>query len=321
MRLVTPARQAGRSGGLRRIAGGGAITVILAVTPAGAQIDTTVCESVAGASLCRAAAELSTVMTVRGASIAVAGNPVAGTASTIGRRTPRMPRLAFSVRRTVGSADLPSAAGAGNSTSATSWSGEASVGLFDGFSPLPTVGGLFSVDMLGSVSLVQFPSSDGFRTRAPSSFALGARVGVFRESFTMPGISLSVMYRRTGRLTFGDIDLLIRDLHVRVDRVGTWSTRAVVGKRMGLFGFTAGAGWDRHTGRGSYRVGDAAGTPVAFEFRGLDAERRIVFGGLSWTVLVFNFSGEVAWQFEETDEGDIAGDGGLFGGLGFRVTF
>lgn len=299
----------------------GPILLLIAAAPVRAQVDTSSCDAVASAALCRASAELATVMTVRGAGIAVAGNPVSGTASTIGKRLRRMPRFSLSVRRTAGSADMPAEAGAGITTSATSWNGEVAVGLFDGFSPLPTVGGLFSVDLLGSVSLVQFPAADGFRTRAPSSFALGARVGVFRESFTMPGISLSAMYRRTGRLTFGDIDLQIRDFHVRVDRVGTWSTRAVAGKRLGLFGFTAGAGWDRHSGRGVIRVADAAGTPVPFEFRDLDADRRIMFGGVSWTVLVFNLSGEAGWQFEEADEGGIAGDGGLFGGLAFRVTF
>jgi hypothetical protein len=255
-------------------------------------------------------------MMVRAGGIAAAGNPVPGTASTMGMRVPGFPRVTFAVRRSGGSADLPEAAGAGPSSAVSVWSGEVAIGVLDGFSPLPTVGGLLSLDLLGSVSLVQFPSADGFRTRAPTSFAAGARLGVFRESFTLPGFSLSAMYRRTGRITFGDIGLNSRDLHVRLDHSGTWSTRAVAGKRIGLLGFTAGAGWDRHSGRASFRVADATGTPQEYPLRSLAADRRILFAGASWTLLVFNFSSEVGWQHEAGGEPSA-----LFAGLAARVTF
>jgi hypothetical protein len=259
-------------------------------------------------------------MAVRAATIAAGGNPVSGTASTLGRRMPRTPRLAFAVRRTAGSAELPAAAG-GGSTTVTAWSGEVAVGLFDGLSPMSTVGGLFSLDLLASASLIQFPSADGFRTRAPSSFALGARLGLLRESFTMPGVAVSAMLRRTGRTSFGDIGLEARDLHVRLDRTQSWSARAVMGKRIGLFGFTVGAGTDHHASRGAWRVPGPGGSPAAFEFRSLEADRRLLFAGASWTLLIFNFSGELGWQVDASSEPGVAGNGGAFFGLAARMTF
>ena len=194
------------------------------------------------------------------------------------------------------------------------------VGLLDGFSPLPTVGGLLSIDLVASVSLVQFPAADGFRTRAPSSFAVGARLGVLRESFTLPGLSVSAMYRRTGRVSFGDIGLQTRDVHVRLDRVGTWSTRAVLGKRLGPLGFTAGAGYDRSTSRGAYRVPGPGGAPAAFGLESPATKRRIVFAGASWTVLVFNFSAEAGWQTAASDD-SAAGNAGPVAGAAVRMTF
>ena len=303
-----------------RIAAVGIILAVLGPSAASAQIDTTLCEASASPALCRAAAELAAVMTVRAAIVAAGGNPVAGTASTLGRRMPRTPRLAFAVRRTSGSADLPASAGSG-STTATAWSGEIAVGLFDGLSPMSTVGGLFSFDLLASASLIQFPSADGFRTRAPSSFALGARLGLLRESFTMPGVAVSAMVRRTGRTSFGDIGLETRDLYVRLDRTQSWSARAVVGKRIGLFGFTVGAGSDHHSSRGAWRVPGPAGVPAAFEFRSLEADRRLLFAGAAWTLLVFNFSGEFGWQADASSEPGVAGNGGAFFGLAARMTF
>lgn len=309
---------------MRVVAAGLGILLLLGSAPrsvSARQIDTAACEAVAASAFCRAASELATVMMVRSGGIAAAGNPVAGTASTMGRRLPGVPRITFSARRSAGSADLPAEAGAGSSTSASAWSGEVAVGLLEGLSPLPTFGGLLSLDLLGSVSLVQFPSADGFRTRAPSSFAVGARLGVFRESFTLPGISVSAMYRQTGRMTYGDIGLRTRDLHVRLDRSRTWSARAVAGKRIGLFGFTAGAGFDRHSGRGRYRVREDTGEVAEFEFRSLEADRSLLFAGASWTLLVFNFSGEVGWQLDAGRDEGAAGSGGLFAGLAARLTF
>lgn len=285
------------------------------------QVDTPACTTVASASLCRGVADMASVMTIRGPAIAAAGSPVPATASTLGLRMPGRPRLAFAARRTRGSADLPVLAGAGSSTSVTAWTGAVAAGLSDGFSPWPTVGGLLSVDLLATASLLQLPSADGFRTRSPASWAVGARVGILRESFTLPGVSVSAMYRRTGRTTFGDIGLETRAFHVRIDRVDTWSARLTAGKRVGPVGLTGGAGWDHHASRGRFRVPSADGTPVEFRFRDHEAGRRSFFVGASWTRLVFNFSGELGWQPAAASDGPAAGAGGGFLGLAVRLTY
>jgi hypothetical protein len=137
----------------------------------------------------------------------------------------------------------------------------------------------------------------------------------------VPGVSLSVMNRRTGRLTFGDAALATRDLHVRIDGISTWSTRAVVGKRLGLFGFTGGFGYDRHSGRGAWHVRSTDGTPVSFAFRSLPARRGLLFGGVSWTTLVFNLSVEVGRQSGSAGAAGAAAEGGWFYGLAARLTF
>jgi hypothetical protein len=36
------------------------------------------------------------------------------------------------------------------------------------------------------------------------AWALGARVGILRESFTAPGVSVSAMYRSIGSFSYGD---------------------------------------------------------------------------------------------------------------------
>lgn len=298
------------------------LLVVAGSVPLQAQrLDTSACEAVGPAALCRAAAELAAVVTAHGSAIASGGNPVAGTASTLGKRMPGMPRVSIALRGVSGSADLPAGAGVGSSTGATAWTADVAIGLLDGLSPMTTVGGLFSLDLLGSGSIVRFPSKDGFLTRTPVSWAVGARLGVLRESFTMPGVSISVMNRRTGRLTFGDAALETRDLHVRLDHVSTWSTRAVVGKRLGLFGLTGGFGWDRHSGRGIWRVRATDGTPASFSFASLHARRTVLFGSVSWTTLVFNLSAEVGRQSGTAGATGAATDGGWFYGLAARLTF
>ena len=46
----------------------------------------------------------------------------------------------------------------------------------------------------------------GFAEDTPDfSYGVGARLGLLRESFTMPGISVSLMYHRLGTVSYGDV--------------------------------------------------------------------------------------------------------------------
>src|SRR5690606_2935207 len=80
---------------------------------------------------------------------------------------------------------------------------DGAAGVFRGFSPLPTVGGVGSLDVLAGIGLVFPPTGAGFRGGSKGTWALGARLGILRESFTFPGVSVTGMYRRFGRVQIG----------------------------------------------------------------------------------------------------------------------
>src|SRR5207253_5684532 len=108
---------------------------------------------------------------------------------------------------------------------------DASFGVFTGFGLLPTVGGFLSLDLLGSAGILPAPTSKGFSGSA-RSYAGGARLGILRESFTAPGISGSVMYRRIEHITYGDAQFTARDAYFTLGGFNTVSLRGVISKRL-----------------------------------------------------------------------------------------
>ena len=68
---------------------------------------------------------------------------------------------------------------------------DASVGVLQGLSIFPTVGGLGSIDMLASLGFAAPPDGEGF-DGSLISWGLGAKLGILRESFTLPGLTASV---------------------------------------------------------------------------------------------------------------------------------
>jgi hypothetical protein len=200
------------------------------------------------------------------------------------------------------------------------------VGLSDGLSLASSVGGIFSIDLFGNY-LWLFPSGeDGFR-RQLGAWGLGARLGLLRESFVTPGISLSLAYRSLdkvdwGRLAEGD------PLQVSLSPDAT-SLRAVVGKDFMGIGLVAGVGWDRYSAAGLALVQDPGSESVGdLPADGLKSDRRLFFLGGSMTFLVLQLSGEVGWAegFRESyppgESGRFdAGSKGYFASAGLRVTF
>jgi hypothetical protein len=124
------------------------------------------------------------------------GNPVPGAASTLGTRV-RKPQVSVAARVTGVPSDFPGIENfATNDESAFFLPGinlDASIGVFNGFSLAPTVGGFASVDLIASAGTVPVPEDDGFDSGRVSGWGLGARIGILRESFTAPGVSLSAM--------------------------------------------------------------------------------------------------------------------------------
>lgn len=216
-----------------------------------------------------------------------------GAASTLGRRFGATPRFAITGRVSfvdVASVD-PDAWSAGSEQS--SWVpvfGVAlGVGAFDGFQLATTVGGFLALDAVADISTARLPSGDGF-DGASTAWGYGLRVGILRESFTLPGVTLSVMRRQGGSAnisgTEGSLDT----------DVTTTSVRAVVGKELLGLNVHAGAGWDRWSADGRLAVtplGDAGTTT------GFDAERgtgSVVFAGVSRTFLVTQVGADLAFS-------------------------
>jgi hypothetical protein len=225
------------------------------------------------------------------------GMDLPGGASTLGWKVPGTPRFAFFTRFKGQTLNVPTPAGslpgASGDESFNPWGLEfgAGVGAFDGFSLAPTVGGVLAVDLLASAQYNLLPESPGFSSNA-WSWAGGVRIGVLRESFSLPGISVSARYSRVapGPYSFpggdGSPDGVVSDLTVT-----TRSFRAVVGKDLLAVGILAGAGWDSYGADGSFGFGGVEGLSAD----GFDVNRAVFFGQANLTYLLLQISLEGGW--------------------------
>lgn len=264
--------------------------------------------------------------------LAAGGSDVPGTANTVGRRLGTTPRIALTVRLAGADAAVPDVrqyrGGPAPEASflAPSLQAQAVMGVFQGFSPAPTVGGLLALDLVAGGSWVFLPGDRGFDGGA-GGYLLGARIGLLRESFTLPGVSVGVTRRGLGDVRLGgeaDDGEVDADLDVT-------SLRATVGKDFLAVGILGGIGWDRVTGdvRIRARAEEAGlpameGTAVSGAFQ---TNRFSYFGGATLTFLILQASAEVGWA-EGLDAVPGRASGGydptggrLFGGLSLRITF
>jgi len=260
------------------------------------------------------------------------GTDLPGSASTLGWRTKGSPRFAVSVWGSVARVPIPSLdPGEGLSQGETSptfpslhLSG--TVGLFDGFSLAPTVGGFGSIDLTASTQWINTPRGEGFMENS-TGWGVGTRIGILRESFTLPGISLSAFYRSLGSTELGDLDVG-GSIETGFD-LGVTSFRGVVGKDLWGVGFFGGAGWDRYGGDATLSVADPTGGSHHSTGSGeLRSERYLYFAGGSLTYLTFQIAMEAGWAEGFDPTLPISNEGGFdpssssqFGALSFRVTF
>lgn len=277
---------------------------------------------------CRMIGQAAEIALPRMALVAGGGSPVQGTASTLGMRLNSNPRWTLGLRLAGSRFELPrvDASGATGTISGTAigLAANVGVGVLQGFSPLPTVGGVASLDLLGSIGLMPFLGGDGYLDQSAWTWGLGARLGLLRESFTLPGASVSLMYRRLEDVALGDADLEGTDSHVS-GTAGVWSARAAISRTVVLLRLTAGVGYDRLSGELDLGFRDGTGTHTV---RADDwhTERITVFGSASYSLLVLHFTVEAGWQEAAPDVGGVpAGaaydpDGGLFAGIGVRLS-
>ena len=215
------------------------------------------------------------------------GSDIPGTPSTHGRRLGLMPRIGLTVSALALRATLPNVSGStpaelaeGQSAALLGLKGTAVAGVMDGFQLAPTVGGILSVDLIGSYSVGSLPGEAGLDGTG-SGFGAGARVGVLRESFTLPGISVAASRSwhsdiRAGNTADGNPGEATTGLTVS-------SLRATAGKNWFVIGIMGGVGWDRYEGDVQLSVPRGAGDRGSIN--GDVASERVLYFVSGW----FNF--------------------------------
>jgi hypothetical protein len=255
------------------------------------------------------------------------GNPVPGTASTLGMRLGTMPRISIGARFSAAAVEIGGIerlTDAGEQSFAIpSFNVDGSVGLFSGVSLGPTIGGFGSIDLLASFGHVPLPEGEGF-AGSVNSWAAGARVGFLRESFTAPGLSLSGMYRSVGGVEYGDPELEGEQSHFEIEDLGIWSARAAVSKRLLGFGLTGGVGYDWYSGGASLRIADGSGNAFELSDDAIESSRMTLFGNASLTLLILHLVGEIGWQnggdANAAPQLDRIEKAGFYGGLSLRLS-
>ena len=253
-------------------------------------------EDPAGVSPCRELA-LAALAVQRGVGLGSAlGSDVPGTASTAGHRLGGVPRIAFSMGLAGFQLAMPRLSGKSareleevETLTVIGLRGVVTAGIVDGLQLSPGVGGVLSMDLTGLFSRLWLPRGAGFA--GPSAgVGLGVRVGVLRESFTVPGISVSLARRwhraiRAGDAGDGNPGEIEAGLEVT-------SLRAVLGKNWFALGLMAGAGLDRYAGEAAAaaagRPGDAGSAGLM-----LASERTVWFAGGWYNFLISQVSAEI----------------------------
>ena len=230
----------------------------------------------------------------------IGGNPVPGASSTLGMRLGAIPRLSLAGRVTAVTLDLPAIDRVNSDddikAAVPSINLDASLGVLTGLSLFPTVGGFGSIDVIASVGMIPVPEGEGFGGDNPFSWALGARLGILRESFTAPGISVTGTYRRMSDVTYGDRTLADEQSYFEASDMSMLSVRGVIGKRILMLGANAGVGYDRFKSNVAFG-GVVSGSP-RFDFAEDDFtnNRTMAFGSLSFTMLILSIIAEAGWQ-------------------------
>lgn len=296
------------------------------------------------------------------------GNPTLGTASTGGLRLGVLPRVSLSGRVNLVLANVPEITSEASGSPAAYQTDNlriptpalgvnASMGLLSGMGVAPMLGGVGSVDLLASASWipVDLLGGEAFKAGgAPVAWGAGVRVGLLRESFVTPGVSVSLMHRRQGRMELGNVCEDPEQPGLGPDdgvclgagggsgtggdqgevgfNVKSWSARAAVSKRLLGFGITAGAGWDRFESDVDFAFrGETTttGSSRVFHVRNriIENDRTSAFLNFSYTLLVGSLVGEVGWmQGGERleaypEDGDFDPEKGVFfGSLGARLS-
>jgi hypothetical protein len=283
--------------------------------------------------LCRGAVASAQLLQPELGLLLTGGNPVLGTASPIAKKFRGMPRFQLGGRIGFAWAKIPDvlvspqdAAAAGTRSFVMAGPQlDLSVGVFDGVALGSTAGGLGAIELLGSVGTLLLPNGEGFE-RAASGFGLGARVGILREGFTAPGISLTALYKRFGRVQYGGgLTELGLDMEAAAFRAG-------ISKSFIAFGLAFTVAYDSYWSDIDLQVivpsgmlqaeGVATVIPRNDPIE-LHSDRWSAFLDVSYIVLFLNLTAELGWQERAaltTSNGHDISSGKLFTAIGLRLT-
>ncbi len=262
------------------------------------------------------------------------GNPVPGTFSTLGLRVGSLPRFSIDVRGTVVATKVPDIRQEDTGERLTfplgSVAADAAVGVFRGFSPSSTMGGLFAVDLLGSLGTIPIPGGEGFAQANPITWGAGARLGLVRESFEVPGVSLSGTYHHVPEVVYGDPALQSYDAYFRAD-LDVTSWRLGVSKNVAFVAVAAGLGYDHYRSEVAFgaAVHDQGVTATAVvPPTEVTSHRTSAFANVALNFVLINLVGEVGWQ-QGTTLSEVPlppkaelhpREGALFGSLALRLA-
>lgn len=311
---------------LRKTMGGGALIVVLGLAGADAAAGQTVAElssacataggAVAGCDLASSA----TAWLTSGAGLlssAVTAGP--DLHRTVGRRTADgPPRTGFDLRVAMAPLAHPSLPASGSGVvdrNQLALGVGAVIGLYEGLQPYPAFGGVFSFDALLGYSWLFLPEGEGYEGRSDIQ-SFGLRLGLLRESFSAPGIAITVMRSLGDPIIYsGDAEQV-----VNVDP-STTTLRLAIGKDLFGVGVHAAIGQDRMSS--NVRMGVPTDTDAVLIFDGeFDTTRTVAQAGASLNFLVVRAQADVGWGFGGAGPAHpgLDPDGGsLFGSLSVRL--
>lgn len=278
---------------------------------AGTTLDSTPC-----AVLVRSAAEIQSGLGLSG----TWGGLVPGAAHSLGKRfQDGPPRFALTGRVGFVSFDLPAGTGAvitSNGSLRPALQAAFSGGVFEGLRLRPSVGGVFAVDLFGTVAWVSTPST--VQGRGVQG-GLGARLGLLRESFDVPALALVGSFSWAGLSSFEGPGARSTDVEVTPR---TMAVRAAVTKDVGGFGLGVNLGRDWYRGR-AVLVSPIAGGEMRLEESSFSNGRWVGAATGMLNYLILFLEGEVGWAGgldAPVAEGYDPG-GQVFGSLSARLVF
>jgi hypothetical protein len=295
----------------------------------------------------------------------VGGNVTPGSATSDGLHLGVIPRLSVTGKVNFVMARFPNVVSSSSGPDHTgeksipvpAVQGTASLGLLPGFSIAPGLGGFGALDLLGSVTWLPIKASQlhGFgENTATTAYGIGGRVGLLKESFVTPGVSVSLMYHSLGQVSYGNVcETTAAPTGSSGDGPQTqtgvclgdgdrgefafdlkdWSARAQVSKKLLLVGLAAGVGYDRWSSDTNYGFRssclDTSACFVRVTNAGLDTHRWSAFADATLGGILGSLVAEAGWlQGGDPINGFDAAvnefdptKGSLFGSIGLKLTF